>query len=526
MAALCILSAAAMFARYQSRRDARLAPGDSTWRLRYVIDFEATEESAGLTVSLPYDTPHCRVYRQTLIHPGLASSIARTARTQDQIATIVAPQLGLFEIVAEVDLHIRGQATVAATNETLSTNDRAHYLRSEREVSTNHPAVTELLRKWKLEKLSPAQLLERIYAYCAQQMVTIDGGASDAAEALADGEASALGRARAMVALCRAAKLPARLVAGADLTSLDASRLDEMTDLPPRYWVEVHDGGAWTPFDLDGGFAGELPATMVPIRRDSPAIVRPTENATARFRLTAGPVPPPRGLTGATERNALAVFDLTRLPLATQRTLALLLILPLGALVTALLRSVVGVITFGTFTPALLALSFVYAAWQTGVVILIAVLIIGLIGRVLLDRLKLLMVPRLGVVVTLVVLAMALGVSAMEYYSLTPGPQAVLLPIVILTMLIERAYITSEEDGVRFTVKRSLSTAAVALVCYLLLRWDALGRFIVTYPEAHLISAAIMVSLGRYTGYRLTELWRFHDLAVGTKAKDATGGPA
>ena len=33
------------------------------------------------------------------------------------------------------------------------------------------------------------------------------------------------------------------------------------------------------------------------------------------------------------------------------------------------------------------------------------------------------------------------------------------------------------------------------------------------YPELHLFTVAALILLGRYTGYRLTELWRFRDLA-------------
>ena len=33
-----------------------------------------------------------------------------------------------------------------------------------------------------------------------------------------------------------------------------------------------------------------------------------------------------------------------------------------------------------------------------------------------------------------------------------------------------------------------------------------------TYPETHFFTIAVFVVLGRYAGYRLTELWRFRDL--------------
>jgi hypothetical protein len=40
----------------------------------------------------------------------------------------------------------------------------------------------------------------------------------------------------------------------------------------------------------------------------------------------------------------------------------------------------------------------------------------------------------------------------------------------------------------------------------------SIGRFVITYPESLLCVVALLVLTGRYTGYRLTELWRFRDL--------------
>ena len=46
-------------------------------------------------------------------------------------------------------------------------------------------------------------------------------------------------------------------------------------------------------------------------------------------------------------------------------------------------------------------------------------------------------------------------------------------------------------------------------------RLDALNQcdaILITYPELHLFTIAALIVLGRYTGYRLTELWRFRDI--------------
>jgi hypothetical protein len=193
--------------------------------------------------------------------------------------------------------------------------------------------------------------------------------------------------------------------------------------------------------------------------------------------------------------------------------LAVILLMPLGALVTAIFRTVVGIRTFGTFTPSLLALSFVYNDWRAGIFVFALAIGLGLFSRALLDRLKLLMVPRLSLVLTLVVWCIVLSVSLLDYFHVIPSTKAVLLPMVILTMTVERFYLTAEEDGARFALQLLAGTTVVAACCYAVLRWDEVGDLLLAFPEVHLFTIASLILLGRYTGYRLTELWRFRDIA-------------
>jgi len=194
-----------------------------------------------------------------------------------------------------------------------------------------------------------------------------------------------------------------------------------------------------------------------------------------------------------------------------------MLLLPLGALITAFFRNVIGIRTFGTFAPALLAISFIYAAWGTGIVLLIVVVMTGLVGRSLLEKLHLLMVPRLSIVLTLIILCVAFSVSLLDYLEWTHSAQAVLLPLVILTILIERFHVTAEEDGIAFALQLVVGTTIVSAFCYLLLKWDDIGRLLLVYPEAHFFTIAVFILIGRYSGYRLVELWRFRDLVKSNK---------
>src|SRR5690606_19793011 len=96
------------------------------------------------------------------------------------------------------------------------------------------------------------------------------------------------------------------------------------------------------------------------------------------------------------------------LPLQTQDVYKILLMVPIGAFIMLLLRNIVGIKTFGTFMPVLIAISFKWTSLVAGIALFMLVVGMGLLVRFYMERLKLLLVPRLTAVLIVVVLIMAL----------------------------------------------------------------------------------------------------------------------
>ena len=224
------------------------------------------------------------------------------------------------------------------------------------------------------------------------------------------------------------------------------------------------------------------------------------------------------GMAGASPRTNgswTAILDLTHLPRQTQEVLAVLLILPLGAVLTSLVRNVVGFQTFGTLMPNLLALSFLETDWATAAGVFAIVMLVGLGGRAVLGRLRLLIGPRLGLVLTATVLCVVIAISLADRLGLAVRTTSILLPMVVLTILVERFYISIEENGPDQSLKSLATTLAVSLACLALFHWPALCRLAVRFPEGEFFAAIALILIGRYDGYRLTELRRFRDLGAG-----------
>jgi len=530
---LVLLGTLVITARYQARELTQLALANSLWRLTYNVSFEAEpkmgEQEATTLVELgrPYSTSSVEVVQEDISESNPSLSVERweSSVSGNREFRITTRHAGKYAITTEFDLYLHASDSWNGHShlESLSPVRRRNFTRSEEEYPTKSSRIGKVLQRAPGSDATGNEKLQWIHAFCLNDLerASDDDEGDDVLWALAAKRTSPLGRAKVFVTLCRAMNLPARLVAGFELRQTGQAK--------PHVWAEVHRENRWIPFDpVNGfGFAQAMPKGFVPIRRGGKnlalagqSVVRAVDAKNVVVNYSILRLPPDKQLLRAEVRRPAQIFDLTRLPLRLHGTLALMLLLPLGALITAILRNIVGLKTLGTFAPALLAMSFIYASWGTALVILTVVIIVGLLGRSMLEKLHLLMVPRLSIVLTIIILCVVFAVSVLNYWLPEESAQSVLIPLVILTILIERFFVTSEEDGTSYAVQLVLGTVVVGAFCFLLLRSEAVGHLVLTYPEIHFFTIAAFIIIGRYTGYRLTELWRFRDLAKDKKELD------
>jgi uncharacterized membrane protein len=186
--------------------------------------------------------------------------------------------------------------------------------------------------------------------------------------------------------------------------------------------------------------------------------------------------------------------------------------IPIGALIMVIMRNLVGIDAFGTFMPVLIALAFRETKLLWGVILFTLLVALGLSIRFLLERLRLLLVPRLSAVLIVVVMLM-LFISMMSHrMGLETGLSVALFPMVIIAMTIERMSVVWEERGPADAMRAGIGSLIVAVAAYIFMGMQWLEHLIFTFPELLLVVLALVVLAGRYTGYRLTEMQRFRAL--------------
>jgi hypothetical protein len=202
-------------------------------------------------------------------------------------------------------------------------------------------------------------------------------------------------------------------------------------------------------------------------------------------------------------------ISLLTLPRAERQLVEFLLLLPVAALMICFFRNVIGLNTFGTFTPALVGLAFRDLRSWPGILIFIAIVLIGWLARRLLHRFHLLQVPRTSLMITFVVVSLVIFVMIAHRLHFQATHMISLFPLVILTGMIERFWTLEEEDGTRASFRTLANTLGIALAISLVVSRSALARHLLQYPETIGLIVAGQLLLGRYTGYRLVELYRF-----------------
>jgi transglutaminase-like putative cysteine protease len=486
---------------------------EGLWRVELAISVRGNGARGSVRAPLPTTGPGQEVYDER----SVADRLLFTIRTENGDRTAI--WRGAFDGVHEIAYGFRvrlEEIEVPLSSEPVPVPPEiaAQDAGPTREFPSDAPEIAQTLAALALPgPADPLGRLRSIYAMVAHEVATIGGGPDDALIALASHGGSERGKAALAVTLLRAAGIPARPVTGLELRGGAAPR--------ETVWAEAWAGGNWIPLSPAGAFFATRPATLVALRAGSFANVEVNGAEAVSWRydalrehlrseeLAAMMVPPNR---------ALRAVSLYRLPVTTQSALRLLMALPLGALIVAVFRNLVGVPTFGTFLPVLVAFALRDVPLHVGLAMVAAVIFVGVFGRLVLERLRLLLVPRLSILLCLVVLGVAVFALFGRRFESRDLMTGVLFPIVILTMMIERFSIAMAEEGMRTALERAGYTLLVTVAVYPVLR-DATAEYVMfSFPELIFCVMGVLVWIGGYTGYRLFDLIRFRSFAAADPA--------
>ena len=255
---------------------------------------------------------------------------------------------------------------------------------------------------------------------------------------------------------------------------------DQKRSAPLLHWLEVYDQKQWKSFDPVTAKRGVPEDYLAWWRGTEPLLFSEgVKNMSVNFSVARSEEAAVQAALESDElkKSFFVEFSLFSLPIETQAVYHVILLVPVGVFLLVILRNVIGIQTFGTFMPVLIALSFRETQLIWGVILFSTLTALGLAIRLYLAHLKLLVVPRLAAILIVVIWLMAISSILTHKLGLERGLSVALFPMVILTMTIERMSIIWEELGASHTLTQGAWSLAAAVMAYLVMYIQIIEHF-------------------------------------------------
>ncbi len=458
------------------------------WMVEARIDFTGTGDPVLASMNIPDQPPGFRIISEQAASPGYGFSIVEDSgerRAEWSKRDINGPQTLYFKVQLVPDERGRtGNPRRRPKTEPVFWEE------------PQATAVEELLQQAAARSSTPESMTRELI-----KLLQPDGSAQNTTLLVSnDNYIDLLNR------MLNHAGIPARIADGLALE--DARRRQQL-----RPFLQIFDGTSWLTFDPRTAEQG-LPENVLLWRQAATSLLDLVggDDSEVSFSMLRQTVPALQLAQSQSAENGLGFLSLYQLPIEEQGMFRMLLLLPLGALVVAFMRIVVGIKTSGTFMPILIAVAFVQTTLIPGLIAFLSVVAIGLLMRGYLSSLNLLLVSRISALIILVIFITA-GLSIVGYQmGFNTGMTVTFFPMVIIAWTIERMSILWEEEGGREVFVQGAGSLFVAVCAFLLMSAPLAEHLTFNFPELHFVVLGLILLMGQYTGYKLSELRRFHPM--------------
>ena len=473
---------------------------DHSWLVTLIAEFTVTDvQSARISLKQPFETDRIRVNQRTLNHAGLQQVYRKLKGQVDRDITFRPRGPGEHFVSASFALQTSEHARFFNITPTeLSDKDREKFTTLNASSPFSEQVYQEIDDQLSPENTAkdelPEQLLRFLFNLPTRE---INDVVAQSEQPVLDVEQLSLSqKAMLMVEVCRRMSIPARLVTG--------FLLRDDPDAQPTWWVEAFQNNAWYPYYPETGAMKTSSSRYVAIDKSGQGVVAYKNLDSITWTTEIEELPQSAMNRDIGQRHWHDVFNLSRLPADIREQLVLLALLPLGALITAIVRQYVGVHSYGVFTPTMLALAMIYTSAVTTMIILLVIAVAVYIGKPAMHP-TISRTPRLSIIFVVVALGMLLGISVLDYAGLGTDGHLILLPIVILTGLVDRFLLTMEKEGQFVALYRLFWTSIISLMIMPVLGLEWLGYQFLGYPEMHLVTIALLLLMADYKGTKVID---------------------
>jgi len=190
----------------------------------------------------------------------------------------------------------------------------------------------------------------------------------------------------------------------------------------------------------------------------------------------------------------------------------LILAIPFLAFVIIFFRHVIGISTFGVYTPMIIAVAFYILGLWLGMFTFLFAVLTGYAVRYIFNKIELLYLPRVALNLSFIALSFLLLMLVLLWVGSPVSLSLAIFPMLVMSSLSEKFMAAKSEEGLHNAVVGVIETLAVVVASYYLMVWAAFNNLVVSWPEVVLLPLLGILLLGKFSGLRISEYFRFRSL--------------
>lgn len=198
-------------------------------------------------------------------------------------------------------------------------------------------------------------------------------------------------------------------------------------------------------------------------------------------------------------------------------TLVTLLMFPIVATLIVAARQIVGIKSFGIYTPLIITFAFLEIDIKYGAAIFVTSLIVATMLRFMLRKLRMLYLPKMALILSITALTMFVILIEAVFSARTVVANLSVYQMLIIITLVEKFINVQIEKGYRTALILATETLALSSVGYFIVATPEVQEFIFRNPAIIIVFFFLIIFLGRYEGLRVSEYIRFRKL-LGTRS--------
>lgn len=207
-----------------------------------------------------------------------------------------------------------------------------------------------------------------------------------------------------------------------------------------------------------------------------------------------------------------------------ETSIILLLMLPMVATIIAFWRQFIGLRTFGIYAPILITFAFyqlsltqtnntsLLQGLKYGLSLAVVVFFTAAFAHEMTKQIRLHYLPKMSILLSLVSIGVFGTLVLASYFNRGGFISVDILPLLLMITVSEQMISIYIKKGRKSAYLLTFATLFISSLTYMLISWKWLQTIMLQYPYISLLMLLLDFIIGKWTGFRLKEYFRFKSI--------------